>query len=92
MRSLLSKNVIFFLRDAASPLASYIEQYGGNEMASTSSRSIAPIKWLLNRAFERLQRARLADIERSLSSTSNERELSQRVHRLESGDVPFSAT
>lgn len=45
----------------------------------------------MDRCFERLQRAQIVDVERSLANSANERELSQRVHRLTSGEFPLNA-
>lgn len=46
---------------------------------------------MMDRCFDRLQRAQLVDVERSLANSANERELSQRVHRLASGEFPLNA-
>ena len=46
---------------------------------------------MMDGCFERLQRAQLVDVERSLANCANERELSQRLHRLESGEFPLNA-
>ena len=51
-------------------------------------RSIASkVRSVLDRMFESLERAQLKDLERSIARAANEREVSQRVHRLETGDV-----
>ncbi len=51
-------------------------------------RSIASkVRSVLDRMFERLERAQLKDLERSIARAANEREVSQRVHRLEAGDI-----
>jgi hypothetical protein len=51
-------------------------------------RSIArTVRTVLDRVFESLERAQLKDLERSIARAANEREVSQRVHRLEAGDV-----
>lgn len=51
-------------------------------------KSIASkVRSMLDRMFERLERAQLKDLERSIARAANEREVSQRVHRLETGDV-----
>lgn len=51
-------------------------------------KSIASkVRSVLDRMFERLERAQLKDLERSIARAANEREVSQRVHRLETGDV-----
>jgi hypothetical protein len=43
----------------------------------------------VDRSFERLQRAHLNDVERSAGLARNPRELSQRLHRLEIGQIPL---
>ena len=48
------------------------------------------MRGLLDRAFERLERAQLKDAERSVAGAANEREVSQRVHRLEAPDTPLN--
>jgi hypothetical protein len=45
------------------------------------------VRSVLDRMFESLERAQLKDLERSIARAANEREVSQRVHRLEAGDV-----
>ena len=50
------------------------------------------IRGLMDRLFESLERAQLKDLERSIARAANEREVSQRVHRLEAGDAPFNAS
>lgn len=47
------------------------------------------LRGLVDRLFERLERAQLRDAERALAGAANERELSQRVHRIEVGEAPF---
>ena len=51
-----------------------------------SSKSSAVRAWI-DRLFETLERAKLKDLERSIARAANEREVSQRVHRLEAGEV-----
>lgn len=58
---------------------------------SWRSRAAAVMESMMDRCFERLQRAQLVDVERSLANCANERELSQRVHRLASGEFPLNA-
>ena len=58
---------------------------------SNGRSSIADaVRGLLDRLFGRLERAQLKDVEHSIAAASNERELSQRVHRLEAGEAPLS--
>lgn len=54
-----------------------------------STKSSAVRAWI-DRLFESLERAKLKDLERSIERAANEREVSQRVHRLEAGDAPFA--
>jgi hypothetical protein len=51
---------------------------------------IGKVRGLIDRLFESLERQQLKDVERSVSAASNEREVSQRVHRLEAGQQPLS--
>jgi hypothetical protein len=44
----------------------------------------------LDRGFARLEREHLKDIERSVGLAKNSRELSQRLRRLEAGEVPLA--
>jgi hypothetical protein len=60
-------------------------------MSNSRSSIVGVVRELIDRAFERLERAQLKDVERSIAAASNERELSQRVHRLEGADAPLSA-
>lgn len=48
------------------------------------------LRGLVDRLFERLEREQLKDVERSVAGATNERELSQRVHRLEAGEAPLN--
>ena len=43
------------------------------------------VRGLIDRLFENLERQQLKDVERSVAGAANEREVSQRVHRLEAG-------
>ena len=54
-----------------------------------SSKSTAVRAWI-DRLFETLERAKLKDLERSIARAANEREVSQRVHKLEAGEAPFA--
>lgn len=59
-------------------------------MSNGKSSSAGTLRGLIDRLFENLERAKLKDLERSIARAANEREVSQRVHRLETGDVPLS--
>jgi hypothetical protein len=59
-------------------------------MSSATSTIGGTVRSLIDRLFENLERAQLKDIERSIAAASNEREVSQRVHRLEAGHAPLS--
>jgi hypothetical protein len=60
---------------------------------SNGTTSIArAMRGLVDRLFESLERSQLKDLERSIARAANEREVSQRVHRLETGDAPFSVS
>lgn len=50
---------------------------------------MSALRGLVDRLFERLERAKLADAERAVARAANEREVSQRVHRIEVGEAPF---
>ncbi|GEM_PF-2334866 len=54
-----------------------------------SMKSSAVRAWI-DRLFETLERAKLKDLERSIERAANEREVSQRVHKLESGEAPLA--
>jgi hypothetical protein len=54
-------------------------------------RASAVLSAVIDRCFDNLRRAKLVDVERLLADSANERELSQRVHRLESGEFPLNA-
>jgi hypothetical protein len=57
--------------------------------ASIAARMGAALRRYVDRTFERLERAHLKDLERSAGLASNSRELSQRLHRLEVGEMPL---
>ena len=59
-------------------------------MSSQHTSIASALRGLIDRLFERLERAQLKDVERSLAAATNERELSQRVHRLEAGEAPLN--
>lgn len=58
-------------------------------MSNTESSKLAAVRAWIDRLFETLERAKLKDLERSIARAANEREVSQRVHRLEAGEAPF---
>jgi len=62
----------------------------GEQMSNERFSIAGAVRGLLDRLFERLERAQLKDVERSIAAASNERELSQRVHRLEAGEAPLA--
>ncbi|MGB2818810.1 MAG: hypothetical protein WBA53_06230 [Burkholderiaceae bacterium] len=59
-------------------------------MSSEKSSIVGTLRGLIDRLFENLERSQLKDLERSIARAANEREVSQRVHRLEAGDVHFN--
>lgn len=61
-------------------------------MSHEQSSIVGTLRGLIDRLFENLERSQLKDLERSIERAANEREVSQRVHRLEAGDAPFSAS
>jgi hypothetical protein len=58
-------------------------------MSNMESSKLAAVGAWIDRLFETLERAKLKDLERSIARAANEREVSQRVHRLEAGEAPF---
>lgn len=65
-------------------------QYEVSAMSSQHTSIASALRRLVDRLFERLEREQLKDVERSLAPAKNERELSQRVHRLEAGEAPLN--
>ena len=61
----------------------------GEHMSNTESSKSDVVRAWIDRLFETLERAKLKDLERSIARAANEREVSQRVHRLEAGEAPF---
>ena len=61
-------------------------------MSHTEFSIVGRLRGLIDRLFEKLERSQLKDLERSIERAANEREVSQRVHRLEAGDAPFNAS
>lgn len=59
-------------------------------MSNETSSVVGAVSGLLDRLFESLERAKLKDLERSIARAANEREVSQRVHRLEAGEAPLA--
>lgn len=64
----------------------------GEQMSQETSPIVGTLRGLIDRLFESLERSQLKDLERSIERAANEREVSQRVHRLEAGDSPFNAS
>ena len=59
-------------------------------MSNGPSSIVGTVRGLIDRLFEHLERSQLKDLERSIERAANEREVSQRVHRLEAGDAPLN--
>jgi hypothetical protein len=59
-------------------------------MSNMESTKSSAVRAWIDRLFESLERAKLKDLERSIERAANEREVSQRVHRLEAGETPFA--
>jgi hypothetical protein len=59
-------------------------------MSNEKSSIVGGVRGLLDRLFETLERAKLKDLERSIARAANEREVSQRVHKLEAGEAPLA--
>jgi hypothetical protein len=56
-------------------------------MSHGKSSIVETLRGLVDRLFENLERSQLKDLERSIARAANEREVSQRVHRLEAGEA-----
>jgi hypothetical protein len=67
-------------------------QCGGEQMSNESSSIAVVLRGMIDRLFESLERSQLKDLERAIARAANEREVSQRVHRLETGDAPLNAS
>ncbi|MGE5160616.1 MAG: hypothetical protein ACM3O5_03840 [Betaproteobacteria bacterium] len=67
-----------------------VARMDGEAMGNERSSVAGGLRGLLERLFESLERAKLRDLERSIARAANEREVSQRVHRLEAGETPFA--
>ena len=61
-------------------------------MSHERSTIAGTLRGLIDRLFETLERSQLKDLERSIARAANEREVSQRVHRLEAGEARFSGS
>lgn len=61
-------------------------------MSKERSSIAVALRGMIDRLFESLERSQLKDLERSIARAANEREVSQRVHRLETGDAPLNAS
>ena len=64
-----------------------VARMDGEAMGNEGSSVAGGLRGLLERLFESLERAKLKDLERSIARAANEREVSQRVHRLEAGEA-----
>jgi hypothetical protein len=67
-----------------------VRRTNGEAMSNEGSLVVGGMRALLELLFESLERAKLKDLERSIARAANEREVSQRVHRLEAGETPFA--
>jgi len=61
-------------------------------MSNERSSIAVVLRGMIDRLFESLERSQLKDLERAIARAANEREVSQRVHRLETGDAPLNAS
>lgn len=59
-------------------------------MSNLESTKSSAVRAWIDRLFETLERAKLKDLERSIERAANEREVSQRVHKLEAGEAPLA--
>ena len=84
------RNCDFPFACAALTIATVSRSTNGDAMSNATSTIGGAVRSLIERLFESLERAQLKDIERSVAAASNEREVSQRVHRLEAGAAPLS--
>ena len=97
MREQRSEPPITSIRNCDFPFArvtltmeSMVSSTMGEAMGNERSSVVGGLRALLERLFESLERAKLKDLERSIARAANEREVSQRVHRLETGEAPFA--
>ena len=70
----------------------FVGSTDGKHMSHERFSIVGTLRGLIDRVFEKLERSQLKDLERSIERAANEREVSQRVHRLEAGDAPFNAS
>jgi hypothetical protein len=84
------RNCDFHFARAALTMVSMVSGANGEAMGNDGSVVASGVRGLLDRLFERLERAKLKDLERSIARAANEREVSQRVHRLEAGEAPLN--
>jgi hypothetical protein len=84
------RNCDFPFARAALTMESMVRGTNGEAMGNEESSVVGGLRALLERLFEGLERAKLKDLERSIARAANEREVSQRVHRLETGEAPFA--
>ncbi len=59
-------------------------------MSDRNTSKATVVRAWIDRLFETLERAKLKDLERSIARAANEREVSQRVHKLEAGEAPLA--
>ena len=97
MRDRRSEPPITSIRNCDFPFArvtltmeSMVSSTMGEAMSNERSSVVGGLRALLERLFESLERAKLKDLERSIARAAHEREVSQRVHRLEAGEAPFA--
>src|SRR5512137_1161337 len=84
------RNCDFPFGRAALTMQFMVRGTNGEAMSNERSSVASGLRALLERLFESLERAKLRDLERSIARAANEREVSQRVHRLEAGESPFA--
>jgi len=84
------RNCDFPFARVALTMVSMVSGANGEAMGNGGSVVASGVRGLLDRLFERLERAKLKDLERSIARAANEREVSQRVHRLEAGEAPLN--
>jgi hypothetical protein len=84
------RNCDFPFARVALTMESMVRSTNGEAMSNERSSVVGGLRALLERLFEGLERAKLKDLERSIARAANEREVSQRVHRLETGEAPFA--
>jgi hypothetical protein len=83
------RNCDFPFQPAALTMDIMSRSRSGEVMSNERSTKASAISRWIERLFEGLERAKLKDLERSIARAANEREVSQRVHRLEAGEAPL---